>query len=78
MVESKLHQQVRETAMAAGVDVAPWLRYLVRRVTRADFPASWREGVQRIPAIHASGRTAKRRCPAPEPDDARRARGSLG
>jgi predicted transcriptional regulator len=44
LVESKLHQQVRKAAEADGVDVARWLRHLLRAITAIDFPASWRAG----------------------------------
>jgi hypothetical protein len=40
-VESELHGRVQQAAIAAGVKMAPWLRHMVRRVTLADFPASW-------------------------------------
>jgi predicted transcriptional regulator len=41
IVDAALHQQVKDTAKAAGVDVAPWLRHLMRQVTKADFPKNW-------------------------------------
>jgi hypothetical protein len=44
LVESKLYQQVRRVAEAAGADVAPWLRHMLRAITTVDFPASWRAG----------------------------------
>jgi predicted DNA-binding protein len=43
-VKADLHQQVGEAARAVGMDVAPWLRHLLREITVADFPASWRAG----------------------------------
>jgi predicted DNA-binding protein len=43
-VKAALHQQVGEAARGAGMDVAPWLRHLLREITVADFPASWRAG----------------------------------
>jgi predicted DNA-binding protein len=39
-----LHARVQKAAAAAGVHTAPWLRHMVRRISMADFPASWREG----------------------------------
>jgi uncharacterized protein (DUF736 family) len=42
-VESTLHQQVQEAATAAGGDLAPGLRHMVRRISVADFPAGWQE-----------------------------------
>jgi predicted transcriptional regulator len=44
MVDAELHRQVREAAKAAGIDVAPWLRYMMRQITKADFPKSWQAG----------------------------------
>jgi predicted DNA-binding protein len=44
MVDAALHQQVREAAKDAGVDVAPWLRHMMRQITKADFPKSWQAG----------------------------------
>jgi hypothetical protein len=44
VVESELHQQVRQAAEAAEGDVAPWLRGMMREITAADFPASWHAG----------------------------------
>jgi hypothetical protein len=35
------YQQVQHAASAAGVDVSPWLRHLLRQITRKDFLASW-------------------------------------
>jgi predicted DNA-binding protein len=43
-VPSKLHARVDKAATAAGVHIAPWLRHMVRHISMADFPASWREG----------------------------------
>jgi hypothetical protein len=42
-VPSDLRERVENTAAAAGVKVASWLRYMVRQMTMADFPASWQE-----------------------------------
>jgi hypothetical protein len=40
-VESGLHAQVEKAAAAAEVNVAPWLRHVVRKIVITDFPASW-------------------------------------
>ena len=40
-VDTALHQQVKAAARAAGVDVAPWLRQMMRQITTEDFPKSW-------------------------------------
>jgi hypothetical protein len=42
-VASDLHARVAKAATAAGMNIAPWLRHMVRRITMADFPASWQE-----------------------------------
>jgi predicted DNA-binding protein len=42
-VPSELRGQVEKAAAAAGVNIAPWLRYMVRQTTMADFPASRQE-----------------------------------
>jgi hypothetical protein len=42
-VAYELHQQVQKAATAAGINVARWLRHMVRRITLADFPTSWQE-----------------------------------
>jgi hypothetical protein len=60
MVDAELHQRVRDTAKAAGLDVAPWLRHLLRVVTRADFPASWQRAAQRVPTIDPAGGAVRR------------------
>jgi hypothetical protein len=44
VVESELHQRVRAAAEAAGANVAPWLRHMLREITAVDFPPSWRAG----------------------------------
>jgi predicted DNA-binding protein/predicted HicB family RNase H-like nuclease len=41
MVDAALHRQVREAAQAAGVDVAPWLRHMMRQIRKEEFPKSW-------------------------------------
>jgi len=42
-VASDLHARVEKAATAAGVNIAPWLRHMVRQIMLADFPASWQE-----------------------------------
>jgi hypothetical protein len=42
-VESELHERAEKAAIAAGVNIAPWLRHMVRQVSMADVPASWQE-----------------------------------
>jgi hypothetical protein len=39
-VDAALHRQVKAAARAAEVDVAPWLRQMMRQITTADFPKS--------------------------------------
>ena len=46
LLEPELLQQVQEVAVAHGASMAAWVREAVRRVTRDDFPESWRaEGI---------------------------------
>jgi predicted transcriptional regulator len=42
-VPFELHEHVAKAAAAAGVNIAPWLRHMVRQMTMADVPASWQE-----------------------------------
>src|SRR5262245_62856037 len=42
-VPSDLHKQVEKAATAAGMNIASWLRHMVRQIMIADFPASWQE-----------------------------------
>jgi hypothetical protein len=42
-VPSELREHVEKAASAAGVNIAPWLRDMVRQMTMADVPASWQE-----------------------------------
>jgi hypothetical protein len=42
-ISSDLHKRVRKAAIAAGMKIAPWLRYMIRQVTIQDFPPSWQE-----------------------------------
>ena len=42
-VESELHARVQQAATAAGVNIAAWLRSMVRQITSTDVPASWQE-----------------------------------
>jgi hypothetical protein len=46
MVEADLHRHVKAAATAAGVDVAPWVRHMMRQITRSDFPKSWQAGTR--------------------------------
>jgi hypothetical protein len=42
-VASELYERVEKAATAAGVNIAPWLRHMVRRISITDFPVSWQE-----------------------------------
>jgi hypothetical protein len=42
-VASDLHERVEKAATTAGMNIAPWLRHMVRQMTMADVPASWQE-----------------------------------
>src|SRR5215475_10749541 len=42
-VKSDLHERVEKAATAAGMNIAPWLRHMVRQMTITDFPAIWQE-----------------------------------
>jgi hypothetical protein len=42
-VPSTLHERIEKAATAAGVNIAPWLRHMVRQIAIEDFPASWQE-----------------------------------
>jgi hypothetical protein len=44
-VASDLHARVEKRAPAAGVNIAPWLRHIVRQMTIPDFPPSWQEAI---------------------------------
>jgi hypothetical protein len=46
-VDSELYERVQKAAAATGVNIAPWLRHMVRQVTLTDFPASWQEATPR-------------------------------
>jgi hypothetical protein len=52
-VAADLHARVENAAAAAGVNIAPWLRHMVRQITMADFPGSWQE-VRSEERSHAS------------------------
>jgi hypothetical protein len=41
VVDAHLHQDVGKAAKGAGLDVAPYLRHMLREITAADFPRSW-------------------------------------
>jgi hypothetical protein len=53
MVEAALHQQVKAAAQAAGIDVAPWMRHMMREIRSTDFPKSWQ--VDKAGRRHTSG-----------------------
>jgi predicted transcriptional regulator len=42
-VPSDLYDHVEKAATAAGMNIAPWLRHMVRQITISDVPASWQE-----------------------------------
>ena len=42
-VGSQLHARMQQAAAAVGVKNASWLRHMVRQITIADVPPSWRE-----------------------------------
>jgi hypothetical protein len=42
-VASDLHEQVEKAATDARVNIAPWLRHMVRQVAITGFPPSWQE-----------------------------------
>jgi hypothetical protein len=42
-VASDLHARVEKAATAAGMNIASWLRHMVRQIAIADVPASWQE-----------------------------------
>jgi hypothetical protein len=46
-VASELYEQVQQSATAAGVKAAPWLRHMVRQIAIQDFPASWQAATPR-------------------------------
>ena len=58
-VDSDLYEAVRKAATTAGVTTAPWLRYMIRHICMADFPASWHEG-ETEERSHESRRYGKR------------------
>jgi hypothetical protein len=60
MVDAALHRQVKAAATDAGSDVAPWLRHMMRQITRADFPKSWQ-----------ARQTERRNATAPRSHDSR-------
>jgi predicted transcriptional regulator len=43
-VETELHARIERAATAVGMNIAPWLRHMVRQITIGDFPDSWQEG----------------------------------
>ena len=52
-------QPVQGAAAVHGASVAAWVREAMRRVTRDDFPASWRAG-ETAPRSHDSGQYGRR------------------
>jgi hypothetical protein len=42
-VDAERQAQVEQAAAAVGMEIAPWLRQMMRQRTMADFPASWQE-----------------------------------
>lgn len=46
-VSADLHEHIKKAAAAAGLQIASWLRHMVRQVTIQDFPASWQEATPR-------------------------------
>jgi hypothetical protein len=58
-VDSNLYAEVQQVATTAGVNIAPWLRQMIRQVTPEDFPASWHGG-QATERSHESRRYGKR------------------
>jgi hypothetical protein len=42
-VASDLYERVKKVTTVAGVNIAPWLRSVVRQITTTDFPVSWQE-----------------------------------
>jgi hypothetical protein len=59
LVEPALWQQVQGAVALKGVSVAAWVRQVMRNVTIADFPASWRAG-KTAPRSHESGHYRRR------------------
>jgi ferredoxin-NADP reductase len=58
-VPSELYEQVERAAAAAGMNIAAWLRHMVRQISIADFPTSWREARPEVRA-HDSPRYGTR------------------
>jgi hypothetical protein len=40
---TELHDRVEKAANAVSMNIAPWLRSMVRQIILTDFPASWQE-----------------------------------
>jgi hypothetical protein len=59
LLESALLQQVEQAAAAHGASMAAWVREAMRRVTRDDFPESWRVG-ETQGRSHDSGHDGRR------------------
>jgi hypothetical protein len=60
VVDVTLHQDVGKAARGARLDVASWLRHMIREITAADFPRSWQVAAQGIPRPQASPRVSRR------------------
>jgi hypothetical protein len=60
VVDATLHQDVGKAARGAGMDVATWLRHMLRDITAADFPRSWQEAAQATTTTQASPRVSRR------------------
>jgi hypothetical protein len=44
-VASELQARVEKAETAAGVNIASWIRQMVRQITMTDFPASWQAAI---------------------------------
>jgi hypothetical protein len=60
VVDATLHQDVGKAARGARLDVAPWLRHMLREITAADFPRSWQVAAQDTTRPQASPRVSLR------------------
>jgi predicted transcriptional regulator len=60
VVEATVHQDVGKAARGAGMDVATWLRQMLRDITEADFPRSWQVAAQGTTRPQASPRVSRR------------------
>jgi hypothetical protein len=60
VVDATLHQDVGKAARGAGLEVAPWLRHMLREITAEDFPQSWQAAAQGTTRPQASPRVSRR------------------